>query len=502
MKLSSLFRLLLIATLTLSLAAALLVLFHLTGLTLQVWDFLRQAPPVFIGTYVALVLALASLVAWLGWRLLGRASPRKHRTLPPVPPPRTEAEMRERIEQAEAKGVDVAAARHEVQDLQRRRETGKVYIALFGEVSTGKSSLIKAFLPACEVAIDPRGGTTRQLTRHTWTSPSGDSIVLVDMPGLNEPGGLLDELSREETRRAHVVLYLVDGDLTRAQHQELQQVLAVGKPVILVLNKMDQYRTEELSALRNRLQARVGEQYDLAVVTVSAGRQREVIKVHPDGREERVAQEFPPRLDELVQALMERLRQDPAKLEALRETAVVRLAGHKLDESLAAHRHKQSRELISQYTKKAVIGAMAAVSPGTDLIVQGYLGVGLIKDLCELYEVPVREMDISAFLKLASKNVIKTLPILLTVAGNAMKAFPGVGTLAGGLLHAVGYGLIFESLGRAVATSLARHGALEAPSTLRLFDEDLRDDLEARARRLTRLALDQGRGQKAARHSR
>ena len=35
----------------------------------------------------------------------------------------------------------------------------------------------------------------------------------------------------------------------------------------------------------------------------------------------------------------------------------------------------------------------------------------------------------------------KALPLSLAVAGNGLKAFPGVGTVAGGIAHAVAYGL-------------------------------------------------------------
>ena len=44
----------------------------------------------------------------------------------------------------------------------------------------------------------------------------------------------------------------------------------------------------------------------------------------------------------------------------------------------------------------------------------------------------------------------KALPLSLAVAGNGLKAFPGVGTVAGGLVHAVAYGLIFDALGRSL----------------------------------------------------
>ena len=165
-----------------------------------------------------------------------------------------------------------------------------------------------------------------------------------------------------------------------------------------------------------------------------------------------------------------------------------RLAADKLDRAVVVRREAHAQEIIDDYTRKAVLGAVVAISPGTDLLIQGYLGMGLVRALCQAYDVSPREVDVSRFLKLASDQVRKTLPLVLTVAGNVCKAFPGVGTLAGGLLHAVGYGIIFESLGRAIAATLAEHGALIVSPALRAFEDKITDDLEARARRLVALA--------------
>ena len=93
-------------------------------------------------------------------------------------------------------------------------------------------------------------------------------------------------------------------------------------------------------------------------------------------------------------------------------------------------------------------------------------------------------------LTLTQKQVRTALPLLLAVAGNAAKAFPGIGTLAGGLMHAVAYGLIFDALGRAVTRTLETRGELRpAPASL-MFRDNLVNDVESQARKLLRLALD------------
>ncbi|MGH8584229.1 MAG: GTPase, partial [Gammaproteobacteria bacterium] len=227
----------------------------------------------------------------------------------------------------------------------------------------------------------------------------------------------------------------------------------------------------------------------ISVVPISAGGRREVVKRHADGQSESVLQTVPARIEALAAAIDAELHTRMAELEAGRDRALLHLAHTELETTLEDYRRRRADEVIGQYTRKAVLGAMVAVSPGTDILVQGYLSVELVRALCRLYEVPVRDLDVTHLLKAANSSVRKSLPVVLAVAGNAFKAFPGLGTLAGGCLHAVGYGLLFEGLGRAVARCLSEHRQLSVFPVLRHFKESINDDLEARAKRLAELAL-------------
>ncbi|CAK0774965.1 hypothetical protein CCP3SC15_5080001 [Gammaproteobacteria bacterium] len=57
------------------------------------------------------------------------------------------------------------------------------------------------------------------------------------------------------------------------------------------------------------------------------------------------------------------------------------------------------------------------------------------------------------------------------------------------MLHAVAYGLIFDSLGKAVAHTLETRGELQSAPAVLLFEEKLGEDLESRARKFARMAL-------------
>ena len=496
-------RLLIAVAVSLGLTLLLVLLLHLTDLVLSVWERLERAPWWFTGAYLLALLVITSVAGWVVWRLLFKY---RRATSSPAPrastPPRSIAEVQAQIVKAEAIGADATAARAELTELTQRHGAGMVYVALFGQVNVGKSSIVQALLPQSRPEVQPVAGTTRHITRYTWRSPAGDTLLLTDLPGLQEPDGSLDQLAREEAVRAHVVVYLVDGDLTRDQHRELQALLALDKPVILAMNKADRYSIDDRSKLIDRLRERVEGAQRLEVVMVSAARTREVVRVHPDGREELVTQSVPPRVEELVMALQRLIDKDQDTLHGLRDAAVFTLATGKLEQAVVSHRKTQAERIVADYTRKAVLGALAAVSPGTDVVIQGYLGIQLVKELLRLYDMPAEHIDVQQFLGLAARRVRKALPITLAIAGNTLKAFPGIGTITGGIVHAVAYGLLFDSLGRAIADTLASRGTLPMNVTLQSFEERLSEDLESRARNLVRLAIGQDQRADRARNRR
>ena len=124
------------------------------------------------------------------------------------------------------------------------------------------------------------------------------------------------------------------------------------------------------------------------------------------------------------------------------------MATARLTEAENAYRMQRSEQIIRSATRKAVVGALAAISPGTDILIQGYVGTSMTQALCRLYGAAPRDLDIEELLSLSQGRVGKALPLSLAVAGNGLKAFPGIGTVAGGLAHAVAYGLLFDALGR------------------------------------------------------
>jgi len=467
------------------LIATFLVLFLVliaTETALTVWHYLKQAPLwVQVGYSLLLVgLPLASLLLFWRWFRPSRkkkdASEGRRLSF--------DALQDELLESAR-QGVDVSAALEEIREQRRRRGTGQVYIAVYGEVSSGKSSLVKALVPEAEVVTDPRAGTTTEIRHYSWQAPSGDRVTITDLPGFNLED---DRAALEETRRAHLVIFLCDADLTSSQVKQLRFLRDLAKPVVLALNKMDRYAPEERANLLAAIRHKTGQSAD-DVVAVSTGGREEVVRLLGEGIEQRDARERRPEIAELRQAVQRHLDHDRELMESLRDTAVLSLAGEKLDEARDRYRQQQAEALVSKYARRAVIGALAAVAPGSDLVIQGILATRLIRELSKLYDVPVKDMEIESFLEQAGGKVRNMTAITLAIAGNAFKAFPGVGTISGGVIHAVAYGMIFDSLGRAAAETMASRGELRPYPAAEAFEDLLHDHLESGAVRYAKLAV-------------
>ncbi len=222
---------------------------------------------------------------------------------------------------------------------------------------------------------------------------------------------------------------------------------------------------------------------------MQTGGTQEVLREIPGSDQEHITRPRQPQIRELLDALQTQLETSPRALANLRDAAVLQLAAGKLDAALDVQRRERAHELVRTYTRRAVLGAMAALTPGSDLVIQGALATQFVRELCKLYDAEPRELQIEKLLKSANRKLRRNSALVLAVAGNGLKAFPGVGTITGGLMHAVAYGLLFDTLGRAMVHNLRTRGELQPEPTARVFESMLDEDLLPRARRLASLAL-------------
>ena len=478
-------RLIFIALFALIAAALLWLLISVLHSGIALWEDLQRLPGWAQLTVIGLLAtALILLVAGGAWVL----GPRRRKSNRAVAPTRDEVEQR--VAALSQRRVETGPLQAELAELDRRARSAELYIAVFGEISAGKSSVIRALAPSADAAVDVRGGTTRVVSHHRAPLAGDNVLVLADVPGTHEAAGpAREQLAREESLRAHVVLYVCAGDLTRDQDAELRWLRGFGKPLVLVLNKVDQFSAAERNELERRLRERYADAAD-AFAVVSAGGTERFERRLADGRSELVQRERKAEVAALSTLLQRYAGAGAQAFEPARAAAVLTAVDAQATALRAGAQQREADAVVAKYTRRAVVGAMAAVMPGTDIVIQGVLAAALIRELARLFDIPVREVDIDAFLGQVKLTLRTSTSLVLAIAGNAAKAFPGLGTLGGGVLHAIAYGLVFDSLGRAVAATLRDQRTFDSAQASASLAQLLADTSAERLKRIAGYALD------------
>src|SRR5919112_4638716 len=167
------------------------------------------------------------------------------------------------------------------------------YVALVGRPNAGKSTLLNRLVGEKIAAVSNKPQTTRHQIRGVITRPEGQ-IVLVDTPGVHQPGYLLNRRMMAAVHDAldgvDLVVLMRDASVSTGNGDRfvLDLVKQSAKPALLVLNKTD--KVQDKSQLLPLLEW-YREQYDWrAFVPLSARRGEnvealvaEIIRHLPEG---------------------------------------------------------------------------------------------------------------------------------------------------------------------------------------------------------------------------
>ncbi len=118
------------------------------------------------------------------------------------------------------------------------------YVALIGRPNAGKSTLLNRLVGEKIAAVSNKPQTTRYQIRGVITRPEGQ-IVLVDTPGVHQPGYLLNRRMMAAVHDAlegvDLVVLMRDASVPTGNGDRfvLDLVKQSGQPALLILNKTD-----------------------------------------------------------------------------------------------------------------------------------------------------------------------------------------------------------------------------------------------------------------------
>lgn len=146
------------------------------------------------------------------------------------------------------------------------------FVTLIGRPNVGKSTLMNHLIGQKIAITSNKPQTTRNRIQTVLTTEEGQ-IVFVDTPGIhkakNKLGEYMVNVAERTLNEVDVVVWLVEPStfIGAGEKHIIEQLKKVKTPVILVINKVDMVKREEVFAFIDAYQ----KQYDFAaIVPVSA----------------------------------------------------------------------------------------------------------------------------------------------------------------------------------------------------------------------------------------
>ena len=118
------------------------------------------------------------------------------------------------------------------------------YVAIIGRPNVGKSTLMNHLIGQKIAITANKPQTTRNRIQTVYTDVRGQ-IIFLDTPGIHKAANKLGDYMVEEAMKtlpdADVVLWIVEPDdfIGRGDEGIAEKLKEIGKPVILIINKID-----------------------------------------------------------------------------------------------------------------------------------------------------------------------------------------------------------------------------------------------------------------------
>jgi hypothetical protein len=285
---------------------------------------------------------------------------------------------------------------HQLQDMLRKLTSGRIEIAVFGEISTGKSALINALVGQAVAQVDVQGGWTKEVWHVPWEGSgycvpglADSQVVLVDTPGVNEVGGQdRAAIASQAAQRADLILFLTDSDVNETEYTALAALARAHKPIILVLNKVDLYSRDQRARLLDVLrEERVSDLVPPENIVTAAADPREIEYVFEsaDGQQRREWRKPDPDVEQLKVRILEVLAAEGEELLTLNAAMYAADKSDRIAAVRVALRDRRATQVIGSYAGlKAVAVALNPVAVA-DVLGGTAIDVTMVVTLAHIY---------------------------------------------------------------------------------------------------------------------
>lgn len=157
------------------------------------------------------------------------------------------------------------------------------FVTLIGRPNVGKSTLMNCLIGQKIAITSNKPQTTRNKIQTVYTSEEGQ-IVFVDTPGIhkakNKLGDYMVNMAERTLREVDVILWLVEPSnfIGAGERHIIEQLKKANTPVILVINKIDTVKKEELFGFIDTYRKEMEFQEIVPVSALKADNTEELIK--------------------------------------------------------------------------------------------------------------------------------------------------------------------------------------------------------------------------------
>jgi small GTP-binding protein len=332
-----------------------------------------------------------------------------------------------------------------------------IQIAAFGMVGRGKSSVLNALLGTPVFETGALHGVTRSSHTANWqlsqeavgengqdilkvalpSSIGNSQIQLIDTPGIDEVDGETREaLAHQVARQVDLILFMIAGDMTKVEFDALSQLREVGKPMLLVFNKIDQYpeadRQEIYRKIRDERVKQLLSPDEIVMVAASPLVAQAVRRA--DGTMNVQRRPGKPQVDELKLKILEILHREGKSLVALNSM----LYADDVNERVVSRKMAIREESANQIIWKATITKAVAIAlnPLTvvDVLTATIVDVVMILTLSRLYGISMSQQGALGLLQKIAIGMggIGASELLVSLGLGSLKSLLGLSAPATG----------------------------------------------------------------------
>ncbi|PSB19022.1 DUF697 domain-containing protein [Phormidesmis priestleyi ULC007] len=353
-----------------------------------------------------------------------------------------------------------------------------VHIAAFGMVGRGKSSILNALLGQKVFETGPIHGVTQSQQSANWSltreaiEGSDRDILRVSLPGINQShvelidtpgidevdGEAREALARQVAKHVDLLLFIISGDMTKVEFQALSELREVGKPMILVLNKIDQYPDADRVSVYEKIRdERVKELLspDEIVMAAASPLIARAVK-RPDGRTSVQLSAGEPQVEDLKLKILEVLHREGKSLVALNTMLYADDVNEQLVQRKMMIREQTANRIIwNGVITKAVAIALNPITV-LDILSSAAIDVAMILALSKLYGINMTQQGAIGLLKKIAITMggITASELLANLGLSSLKGLLGLATPAtGGLALAPYFSVALTQAGVAGVSS-------------------------------------------------